>query len=179
VKVCQTRRQAEPANAGWRKEPSFAGQAQKETYPGLGGQSAPNNPSTWWRWVYRRYWKRHREKGTIEFTDDDYTLIHYAHTKIERHPKVKGHKSPFDGDWTYWTARLGKDPTKPKRVCVLMKLQKGRCTVCGLRLRATDVLEVHHRDGNHHHHHSLNLALIHGHCHDFAHRSQVLMTTAP
>ena len=48
----------------------------------------------------------------------------------------------------------------------------------GLRLRATDVLEVHHRDGNHHNHHYLNLALIHGHCHDFVHRSKVLMTTA-
>jgi len=101
-----------------------------------------------------------------------------THTKIERHTKVKGRKSPFDGDWTYWTARLGRDPTKPKRVCVLMKIQKGRCAEYGLRLRATDVLEVHHWDGNHHNHHYKNLALLHGHCHDFVHRSQVLMTTA-
>ena len=136
------------------------------------------HPRKWWKWVYRRYWQRHREKGTIEFSDGDYTLINYAHTKIQRHTKVKGHKSPFDGDWTYWTTRLGKDPAKPKRVCVLMKIQKGRCTHCGLRLRAMDVLEVHHRDGNHHNHHYLNLALIHGHCHDFVHRSQVLMTAA-
>jgi RNA-directed DNA polymerase len=136
------------------------------------------HPRKWWKWVYRRYWKRHQTKGTLEFSDGDYTLINFAQTKIERHTKVKGHKSPFDGDWTYWTTRLGKDPTRPKRVCVLMKIQKGRCTQCGLRLRATDVLEVHHRDGNHHNHHYLNLALIHGHCHDFAHRSKVLLTTA-
>ena len=137
------------------------------------------HPRKWWKWVYRRYWQRHTAKGTIEFTDGDYTLINYAHTKIERHTKVKGHKSPFDGDWIYWTARLGKDPTKPKRVCLLMKIQQGRCAECGLRLRATDVLEVHHRDGNHHNHHYQNLALTHGHCHDFVHRSQVLMTAAP
>lgn len=136
------------------------------------------HPRKWWQWVYRRYWQRLPQKGTIEFSDGDFTLIDHADTKIERHTKVKGHQSPFDGDWPYWTARLGKDPTKPKRVCVLMKIQKGRCTHCRLRLRATDVLEVHHRDGNHHNHHYTNLALIHGHCHDFVHGSKVLMTTA-
>lgn len=136
------------------------------------------HPRKWWRWIYRRYWQRPPGKNTIEFTDGDFTLINYVHTKIERHTKVKGHQSPFDGDWTYWTARLGKDPTQPKRVCVLMKIQKGRCTQCGLRLRAMDVLEIHHRDGNHNNHHYQNLALIHGHCHDFVHSSKVLVTTA-
>lgn len=136
------------------------------------------HPRKWWRWIYRRYWQRPPGKNTIEFTDGDFTLINYVHTKIERHTKVKGPKSPFDGDWTYWTARLGKDPTQPKRVCVLMKIQKGRCTECGLRLRAMDVLEIHHRDGNHNNHHYQNLALIHGHCHDSVHRSKVLMKTA-
>lgn len=136
------------------------------------------HPRKWWKWVYRRYWQQHQEKETIEFTDGNYTLIDHADIKIERHTKVKGRKSPFDGDWTYWTARSGKDPSKPKRVCVLMKIQKGRCTECGLRLRAMDVLEVHHRDSNHNNHHYKNLALLHGHCHDFVHRSSVLMTTA-
>lgn len=135
------------------------------------------HPRKWWRWIYHRYWQRPPGKNTIEFTDGDFTLINYVHTKIERHTKVKGHQSPFDGDWTYWTARWGKDPTQPKRVCVLMKIQKGRCTECGLRLRAMDVLEIHHRDGNHNNHYYQNLALIHGHCHDSAHSSKVLLTT--
>ena len=136
------------------------------------------HPRKWWKWVYRRYWQRHLQKGTIEFSDDDYTLIDHADTKIEQHAKVKESKSPFDGDWPYWTTRLGKDPTKSKPVCVLMRIQKGRCTHCGLRLRAMDVLEVHHQDSNHNNHHYTNLALIHGHCHDQAHRSPVLVTTA-
>jgi RNA-directed DNA polymerase len=129
-----------------------------------------------WGWKYSRYWRG--QNGSIDFSDGEYTLIKYYQTKIERHIKVRGDKSPFDKDWSYWTARLGKDPTKPKRMCVLMKKQKGRCTECGLRLRATDVLEVHHQDGNHHNHHYHNLALLHGHCHDFVHHSSVPMTTA-
>ena len=133
------------------------------------------HPNKWWGWKYRRYWRQ--QDGRIEFTDDQYTLIPHHYTKIERHTKVKGHKSPFDGDWPYWTARLGKDPSKPKRICVLMKVQKGRCAECGSPLRAMDVLEVHHRDGNHNNHHYQNLALLHGHCHDFVHRSLVSLTT--
>lgn len=133
------------------------------------------HPNKLWGWKYQRYWRR--QKGRIEFSDGAYILIQHHHTKIERHTKVKGHKSPFDGDWPYWTARLGKDPTRPKRICVLMKGQKGRCAECGLRLGATDVLEVHHRDGTPHNHHYQNLALMHGHCHDFVHRSLVSLTT--
>jgi RNA-directed DNA polymerase len=134
------------------------------------------HPDKQWDWKYQRYW--HPQNGHFDFTDGEYTLIKYRQTKIERHTKVKGDKSPFDGDWPYWTARLGKDPTKPKRVCVLMKRQQGKCAECGLRLCAMDVLEVHHRDGNHNNHHYQNLALLHGHCHDSVHRSSILMTAA-
>src|SRR3990172_3645629 len=40
----------------------------------------------------------------------------YADTPIQRHVKVKGQKSPYDGDWAYWIDRLGRDPSKPNRV---------------------------------------------------------------
>ena len=39
----------------------------------------------------------------------------------------------------------------------------------GHHLRAMDVLEVHHRDGNPANQTYQNLALLHGHCHDFVH----------
>ena len=148
----------------------------KELYWKLAKWANFRHPHKLWGWQYRRYWRRHQDR--IDFNDGEFTLIQHHDTPIERHIKIKGDKSPFDGDWPYWTARLGKDPTRPKRIGVLMKVQQGKCAECGLRLRATDVLEVHHRDGNHHNHHYLNLALLHGHCHDFAHRSPVLMTTA-
>jgi len=35
-----------------------------------------------------------------------------------------------------------------------------------------DLLEVHHRDGNHHDNTPANLVLLHGHCHDEVHRTK-------
>ena len=74
-----------------------------------------------------------------------------------------------DGDWLYWSQRLGRDPAKPKRVVRLLKQQKGCCARCGLRFMAEDIMEVHHRDGNRKNNRYINLALLHGHCHDQVH----------
>ena len=63
----------------------------------------------------------------------------------------------------------GRDPTKPKRVVRLLKQQKGCCARCGLRFMAEDIMEVHHRDGNRKNNRYINLALLHGHCHDQVH----------
>jgi len=82
--------------------------------------------------------------------------------------KVKGTASPFDGNLTYWSTRLGNNPELPTRVARLLKKQKGKCTECGLDFRDTDVMEVDHiipttlkgKDEWD------NLQLLHGHCHD-------------
>jgi RNA-directed DNA polymerase len=103
------------------------------------------------------------------YSDGEHTLTHYAETIIRRHIKVRGNKSPYDGDWVYWGTRLGRDPTKPGRVIKLLKQQQGRCSSCGLHLTTEDVMEVHHRDGNHKNNRYANLTLLHGHCHDQAH----------
>lgn len=121
-------------------------------------------------WRYGRYWKRSGTRD--EFTDGTSTLTRYADMPITRHVKVRGDKSPFDGDWVYWGARLGRDPTRPKRVIRLLKQQHSRCGCCGLRCTAEDVLEVHHQDGNHNNHRPVNLVLLHAHCHDAAHGKQ-------
>lgn len=121
-------------------------------------------------WRYDRYWKRNGTRD--EFTDGTSTLTRYADMPITRHVKVRGDKSPFDDDWVYWGARLGRDPTRPKRVIQLLKQQHGRCGCCGLRFTAQDMLEVHHQDGNHNNHRLANLVLLHAHCHDAAHGKQ-------
>jgi RNA-directed DNA polymerase len=118
-------------------------------------------------WRYARYWKRNGTRD--EFTDGTSTLTRYADMPITRHIKVRGEASPFDGEWVYWGARLGRDPTKPKRVIRLLKQQHGRCGCCGLHFTAEDVMEVHHQDGNHHNNRPANLVLLHAHCHDVAH----------
>jgi RNA-directed DNA polymerase len=118
-------------------------------------------------WCFHRYWRRPSTRTS--FSDGTHTLIHYADMPIIRHIKVKGDKSPYDGDWIYWGERLGQDPTRPIRVTKLVKQQQGRCNHCGLRFMADDTLEVHHRDGNRTNNRYANLALLHLHCHDQVH----------
>jgi RNA-directed DNA polymerase len=118
-------------------------------------------------WCYQRYW--HRVDGRIRFSDGKKILSYHQTTRVRRHIKVRNVKSPFDGDWVYWSTRLGRDPTKPGRITWLLKRQRGRCTECGLHFATEDVLEVHHRDGNHRNNRRENLVLLHGHCHDVVH----------
>jgi len=124
------------------------------------------------RWRQERYGVR--VLGRYDFSDGQSTLVKHGDTRIQRHVKVIGQKSPFDGDWTYWAERLGKDPTKPKRVTTLLKRQNGRCPYCGLRFMATEVMEVHHKDGNHRNNRHSNWVLLHGHCHDQVHGTKYL-----
>ncbi|MCP4361919.1 MAG: group II intron reverse transcriptase/maturase [Chloroflexi bacterium] len=132
--------------------------------------AAFRHPRKWSKWCYRRYWKR--LDGLIRFTDGEYYLFQYEQTKIERHIKVMGSKSPFDGDWLYWGQRLKRHPLKPLRVIKLLKWQGGKCESCGLFFMTEDVLEVHHINGNHSDNRYVNLSLLHGHCHDTAHATR-------
>ena len=129
--------------------------------------AAFRHPRKWPTWCYRRYWKR--LDGLIRFTDGEHYLFQHEHTKIQRHTKVIGSKSPFDGDWLYWAQRLQRHPLKPLRVIKLLKWQRGKCEDCGLPFSTEDVLEVHHLNGNHSDNRYRNLSLLHGHCHDIAH----------
>ena len=84
--------------------------------------------------------------------------------------KVKGDRSPFDGDTVYWSSRLGKHPEMPGRKAKLLKQQKGKCPWCGLHFldKERDVMEVDHLTpralgGKDEYE---NLQLLHRHCHD-------------
>jgi 5-methylcytosine-specific restriction endonuclease McrA len=118
-------------------------------------------------WCVKRYWKRKGER--TNFGDGTAWLVKYADTSIKRHVKVRGGKSPYDGDWPYWVGRLGRDPTKPTRVINLLRRQKCRCGLCGLYFGAEDVIEMHHWDGDRLNNRYANLGLLHGHCHDEIH----------
>jgi RNA-directed DNA polymerase len=82
--------------------------------------------------------------------------------------KVKGDKSPYDGDLVYWSSRLGIHPQMPNRKAKLLKQQKGKCSWCGLSFHDWDVIEEDHiipraiggKDEY------KNLQLLHRHCHD-------------
>ncbi|MEP6489495.1 group II intron reverse transcriptase/maturase [Microcoleus vaginatus GB2-A3] len=82
--------------------------------------------------------------------------------------KVKGDKSPYDGDLVYWSSRMGKHPELSSRLALLLKKQKGKCSHCEFIFRNEDVMEVDHivpraiggKDEY------KNLQLLHRHCHD-------------
>ncbi|AFZ49085.1 group II intron reverse transcriptase/maturase [Dactylococcopsis salina] len=94
-------------------------------------------------------------------------LRKHVWTPIERHIKIEGTRSPYDGDWRYWSKRRGEYPGTPKRVATLMKQQKGKCARCGLYVKDEDVVEVDHivpkAEGGKDHY--KNLQLLHRHCH--------------
>ncbi|WP_268744022.1 reverse transcriptase domain-containing protein [Chlorogloeopsis fritschii] len=116
-----------------------------------------------------RYWAVDRGGGWVFQAKSGTKLRKHSETPIVRHVRVKGDKSPFDGDWTYWSKRRGTYPGIPPLVSSLLKTQKGKCSYCGLDFMPEDLTEIHHCDGNHNNNKRENLALLHRHCHDQAH----------
>jgi RNA-directed DNA polymerase len=144
----------------------------KQMYDKLQQWAKWRHPDKGYQWRYRRYW--HRRGNRLAFADGPSALVLHRDTAIIRHIKVKGVKSPFDGDWIYWSTRLGRDPTKPRRVVRLLKKQRGCCFRCGLCFVDSAVMEVHHKDGIHNNNAFSNLALLHAHCHHQVHGNRCL-----
>lgn len=121
------------------------------------------------QWIKRKYFRQHGEFVWKFMTHEGKFLILHSDHKIQRHVKVTGTKTPYDGDWTYWAARMGRAPGIAPRVAKLLKRQNGICNYCRLYFHPEDKLEVHHLDGNHKNNAERNLWLMHRHCHDDAH----------
>jgi RNA-directed DNA polymerase len=148
------------------------GKVDNHLYSQLRSWTCWRHPKKTSGWQYRRYWQRQGKREV--FADGSIQLAEHTATSIIRHVKVRGIKSPYDGDWLYWGQRLQRDPTKPKWLLRMLKSQQGRCEVCGLRFMADDMIEQHHRDGNHTNHRLANCVLLHGHCHDQLHQALCL-----
>jgi RNA-directed DNA polymerase len=90
------------------------------------------------------------------------------HSSVNDYVKVRGDKSPYDGDIIYWSLRLSNHPDLPTTKRNLLKQQKGKCMGCGLNFIEGDLLEIDHikpiscggkKEWK-------NLQLLHRHCHD-------------
>jgi RNA-directed DNA polymerase len=134
-----------------------------------GERRHPNKSNSW---VVEKYWHTDYSNGRTRnwcfSTTDGMKLLLHSDTQILRHTKVKGNKSPFDGDMMYWTSRLGKHPEVSTRMATLLKKQKGKCNYCGLYFKDGDLVEIDHvipkilggkNDIS-------NLQALHRHCHD-------------
>jgi 5-methylcytosine-specific restriction endonuclease McrA len=96
-----------------------------------------------------------------------FAAVPYSQNKFVN---VKGDKSPYDGDVTYWSERNSKlyDGTTSK----VLKRQNHSCAACGLKLTSEERLHLHHADGNHENWKWQNLVAIHESCHDYLHMSK-------
>ena len=150
------------------------------TYQKLRRWAKRRHPNKGKKWVKDKYWKSIDNRNWV-FSDTyedkiTCTLINHSDIKIVRHIKVKGVKSPYDGDFVYWSQRLSAYPETSTRVKTLLKKQEGKCTLCKLSFTSQDILEVDHIKPR-----SLggtdtykNLQLLHRHCHDKKSRQDYL-----
>ena len=125
-------------------------------------------------WKRKKYWKTigtDNWKFAINIeSKDPIILLKHRDTKIKQKDfvKVKGNRSPFDGDLVYWGSRMGKHPECPTTIARLLKRQKGKCQYCRLSFRDGDIWEKDHiipraSGGSNEY---KNLQLLHLHCHD-------------
>jgi RNA-directed DNA polymerase len=120
-------------------------------------------------WAIRRYWHRRGARQTFATSataPDAEHLRAHSQVSITRHVKVQGNRSPYDGDWVYWSTRQGRHSHVSARLARLLKAQRGRCRSCGLFFQHDDRIEMDHINGNHRDSRFANLQALHGHCHD-------------
>ncbi len=126
-------------------------------------------------WIAKRYWKSEGGDNWL-FSQKEEKLVKlhkYGSYKAgARWTRVKGNRSPFDGDATYWSSRMGDnfltlDPQKAR----LLKRQKGKCSYCGQYFKPEDLAEKHHQKPQSQggKNSDDNLVLLHLHCHDQVH----------
>ena len=122
------------------------------------------------KWIRSKYFRKLGDNEWIFATSGSNPMVLMKHSQkaIVYHVKVKGDKSPYDGDLIYWSSRMGKHPEMPKQTASLLKKQKGKCAHCGLFFRDGDLLEVDHivpksKGGKNEY---KNYQLLHRHCHD-------------
>jgi RNA-directed DNA polymerase len=132
----------------------------------------PNKSKTW---VNKKYWKTVGQDNWVFGADNQNNLVKHSNVAIERHIKVKGNKSPYNGDIFYWSKRMGKHPELKASVAKLLKKQKGKCNLCGLTVQDGEIIEIDHItpqaiEGTR----KDNLQLLHKHCHDIKTRDDLL-----
>jgi len=94
-------------------------------------------------WRANTYW--HVEEGNgWTFTDQRSKLWTHSLTHIQRHVKVKGQASPYDGNLLYWSKRLSKHYLFSGTLGKLLQKQEGKCRWCGLLFQDGDMVEIDH-----------------------------------
>ena len=111
--------------------------------------------------------KKQNRHSSKRLLDQAFPKVSYSENKFVN---VKGEKSPFDGDLTYWSQRNSKlyDGYTSKA----LKRQNHSCAACGLKFVSEEKVHLHHADGNHDNWKRDNLVAIHQSCHQYIHMSK-------
>ena len=148
------------------------------TYLRLRRWADRRHPNKTKHWVSNKYWMTIGGDNWafgLNNKDNPTYLIKHSSATIKRHIKVKGTKSPYDGDTLYWGKRMRNHPELKTSVTKLLKKQNGKCNWCNLLFQEGDVIENDHitpraAGGNN----SLeNRQLLHRHCHDLKTKSDL------
>jgi RNA-directed DNA polymerase len=96
-------------------------------------------------WTTGKYWRvDDGQEWLFQPAHSDVRLYHHPQTPIRRYVTMQGSRGPYDGDWVYWSPRLGRHPEVSSRVVRLLKSQQGKCPACGLFFTGGERLEVDH-----------------------------------
>ena len=107
---------------------------------------------------------RHTSKTLL---DKAFPIVSFSENK---HINVRGEKSPYDGDISYWSERNSK--LYDGHTSKALKRQSHLCASCGLKFVGEDRVHLHHVDGNHDNWKRNNSVAIHESCHDYLHMSK-------
>ncbi|MBS3028127.1 MAG: reverse transcriptase N-terminal domain-containing protein [Dolichospermum sp. DET50] len=116
--------------------------------------------------VFNKETKQNRYTSK-QLLDKAFPAVPFSENK---HINVKGEKSPYDGDLSYWSERNSK--LYDNHTSKALKRQNHKCGYCGLKMLSDEKVHLHHVDGNHKNGKTKNLLAIHESCHDYIHMSK-------
>jgi 5-methylcytosine-specific restriction endonuclease McrA len=116
--------------------------------------------------VFNKETKQNRYTSK-KLLDKAFPALPYSENKFIM---VKGEKSPFDGDLTYWSERNSK--LYNGETSRALRRQNHICGYCGLKMLSDEKVHLHHVDGNHSNWRRNNLLAVHKSCHDYHHMSK-------
>jgi len=113
-----------------------------------------------WTWKFIRKQGRYDRFQTNEVIHRAFPAVKWAACRFNN---VKEDKSPYDGDFVYWSKR--ENVNYDGITARLLKKQNHKCTECNLSFISGDIAELHHIDGNHSNWKLNNLEVLHRECH--------------
>lgn len=113
-------------------------------------------------WVYR-YGKKRTSMSKDKLLTKVRDIFNGHSYKVNGHINVRFNKTPYDGDWVYWSKR--QDLRYNTLSYKVAKRQNYICGNCNLFFHSKDHIEIHHIDGNPNNNQYKNLLALHRFCH--------------